>query len=68
MNNPCDFPKCRNLADLGYIGCNICVVHWEQLCGASSTTEKRLLKKIGLVRNDSGVVVLIKKEKRNGDC
>lgn len=58
MNNQCDFPKCRNLTELVYIGRNVCNKHWGQLCEADSKTEKRLLKKIGLVRNDNGVVVL----------
>lgn len=54
----CDFPKCRNLSDLGYIGHKICNKHWEQLCLSDSETEKRLLKKIGLIRNEQGMVTL----------
>lgn len=62
MNDQCDFPRCKNFSDLGYIGRNICNMHWEQLCEAESKTEKRLLKKIGLVRNKSGAVVPIRRE------
>lgn len=58
----CDFPRCRIIATLGYIGRAICDDHWEQLCNADSKTEKRLLKKIGLVRNKSGAVVPIKRK------
>lgn len=57
----CDFPRCKKFADFGYvyIGRNICWQHWEQLCNASSGSkiERGLLKKIGLVRDKSGVVV-----------
>ncbi len=64
MNNQqCDFPKCKNLTELVYIGRNVCNKHWEQLCEVDSKTEKRLLRKIRLVRNDGGVVVPIKRRK-----
>lgn len=56
MIDQCVFPRCRNLSYLGYIGCEICVVHWNQLCGSDCKTEKRLLKKIGLERNEKGQV------------
>ena len=59
----CDFPKCRNLSYYGYIGRNICSPHWEELCLADNKTEKRLLKKIGLIRNKHGVVILVKDNK-----
>lgn len=61
MNTLCSFPKCRNLADLTYIGRAICGKHWNLLCeaGVGSKTEKGLLKKIGLVRNKSGAVIPI---------
>lgn len=52
----CEFPRCRNLSDLGYIGHDICSIHWNQLCESDSKTEKRLLKKIGLERNEKGQV------------
>lgn len=61
MSEQCDFPRCRNPSDYGYISRGICVVHWEQLCDSDSKTEKRLLKRIGLARNESGTVVSIKK-------
>ena len=44
---------------MGYIGREICNDHWEKLCESDSKTENRLLKKLGLIRND-GVVVCIK--------
>lgn len=56
----CDFPRCRNFADFGYMGHNICYTHWGELCEADSKTKKRLLKKIGLKRDKSGRVVSIK--------
>jgi hypothetical protein len=63
----CDFPKCRNLTELMYIGRNVCCLHWEQLCSADSTTEKKLLRKIYLVRNDDGVVILIRDRRKGGE-
>ncbi len=63
MNDQCDFPRCKNFANLGYIGRDVCTIHWEQLCEADSKTEKGLLKRIGLIRNDNGAVVLINKRK-----
>lgn len=59
MNTICDFPRCKNLEDFGYIGRNICDIHWNELCSADSKTEKRMLKRISLVRNKSGGVVPI---------
>lgn len=59
MDNQCSFPRCKNPADCGYIGQDICYTHWIQLCEADSKTEKRLLKKIGLVRNCGGAIVTI---------
>jgi hypothetical protein len=61
----CEFPKCRCYAELRYIGRNICNAHWEQLCEADCKTEKRLLKKINLVRNESGAVVPITDTEKN---
>ena len=55
----CEFPRCRCYVHLKYVGRNICYTHWEQLCEADSKTEKRLLKKIGLIRNDHGKVIPI---------
>jgi len=43
----------------GYIRRDICWEHWVQICESDSKAEKRLLKKIGLVRNKSGSVVSI---------
>lgn len=63
----CDFPRCKNLADFGYIEHNICDTHWGELCEADSKTEKRLLKKIGLKRNKSGRVVSIKENSSEQD-
>lgn len=63
MNDQCDFPRCKNLADFGYITRNICTEHWEQLCQVDSKTEKRLLNRIDLIRNKDGAVVLISKNK-----
>ena len=59
MIEKCDFPKCKYLVDMRYIGRGICNDHWERLCEADSKTENRLLGKIGLVRN-GGFVVCIK--------
>jgi len=61
----CEFPRCRGYAEFGYIGHDVCANHWEQLCEADSKTEKRLLKKIGLVRNKSGAVVPITTTKKD---
>lgn len=55
----CEFPRCRNISDFVYIGRSLCAIHWSQLCDADSKTEKKLLKKIGLVRNKGGAVVPI---------
>jgi hypothetical protein len=55
----CDFPRCRNLEDFSYIGHNLCTVHWNELCEADSKTEKKLLKRIGLIRDKSGKVIPI---------
>ncbi|RLC88983.1 MAG: hypothetical protein DRJ03_00035 [Chloroflexi bacterium] len=55
----CEFPRCRGYAEFGYIGRDVCASHWSQLCDADSKTEKKLLKKIGLVRDKSGAVVPI---------
>lgn len=59
----CDFPRCRHPSDFGYIGREICDEHWCELCEADSKTEKRLLKKIGLIKNSSGSVVLIMEDR-----
>ncbi len=56
----CAFPRCKNLSDYEYIGRDICEIHWGLLCEADSKTEKRLLKKIGLVRDSNGSVVQIR--------
>jgi len=55
----CEFPRCRHYPALKYIGHDICDIHWEQLCLADSNTEKRMLKKIKLFKNDQGVVIHI---------
>lgn len=60
----CSFPRCKRLSDFTYIKRDICEVHWEQLCGADSKTENRLLKKIGLTRNCDGLVVPITKKEK----
>ncbi len=65
MTDQCKFPRCRNWPDLKYIGHEICNMHWEQLCGADSKTEKRLLKKMGLKRNEIGQVVEVGKDERD---
>jgi len=59
MDDQCDFPRCRNLSDIGYIGRWVCIKHWVELCETDSKTEKRMLKRIGLVRDKSGAVVPI---------
>ncbi len=64
MTDQCNFPRCRNLSDLRYIGHEICSMHWEQLCGADSRTEKRLLRKIGLKRSQKGCVMEIEKDEK----
>lgn len=61
----CDFPRCKNLANFGYIERDICSLHWTILCAANSKTEKSILKKIGLVRNDEGSVVPISRSKKS---
>jgi len=63
----CDFPRCRNWSDVGYIGTELCWDHWTQLCEADSKTEKRLLKKVGLVRDKTGSVVPISTDKKTKD-
>lgn len=55
----CSFPRCRQISDLVYIGRELCHAHYEQICEADNSTEKRLLKKIGLMRNNDGKVVPI---------
>lgn len=55
----CEFPRCKNPTDLRYMGRDICNDHWVKVCEGDSKTENRLLKKLGLVRND-GVVVCLK--------
>ena len=57
--NQCDFPRCRGYDYLIYLGKPICQKHWEQICEANSKTEKRLLKKIGMIRDNTGSVVPI---------
>lgn len=54
----CDFPKCRNIADMGYMGRDICNDHWEKICESDGKTENKLLKKIGLVRNGGFVICI----------
>jgi len=54
---PCNFPKCKNKATLGYIGRGICEEHWQKLCDANSKIEKKMLLKIGLKRDKNGKVV-----------
>lgn len=56
----CSFPRCKNLHYLTYVRRPICVSHWQQLCQADNQAEKGLLKKIGLVRDEDGDVILIK--------
>lgn len=56
----CDFPRCKLLSDVGYIGCNLCYIHWEQIAKSTGKTEKGLLKKIGLIRHKNGKVILVK--------
>ncbi|KKN99022.1 hypothetical protein LCGC14_0142670 [marine sediment metagenome] len=55
----CDFPRCRNMSDYKYIGKNLCHTHWVEIsgCDGGSQTEKVVLGKIGLFRNDEGSVV-----------
>jgi len=65
MCDHCDFPRCKNLSDLGYIGHWVCNKHWVELCEADDKAAKRLLKKIGLVRNKSGAIVPITPRKKN---
>jgi len=55
----CDFPRCKNIAILGYIGRDICEQHWYELCIADEKIEKKLLKKIGLTRTNGGKVIVI---------
>lgn len=55
----CSFPRCRQLLSHTYMGRNVCVDHWVKLCDTDGKTEKKMLKKIGLVRDDTGAVVPI---------
>lgn len=64
MIDKCNFPRCRNLSDLRYIGHEICNIHWEQLCESDSKTEKRLLRKIGLIREKNKAVCPITNEEK----
>ena len=57
MWTECDFPKCKQPAEMGYIGRDLCDGHWAMLCEADPKAEKKLLKKIGLVRDETGAVV-----------
>ena len=59
----CDFPRCRNFPLLGYIGHDVCALHWQKLseCEAGSKTEQEMLKRIKLTRNDEGSVVPARK-------
>ena len=41
------------------MGRDICDVHWEKIAGSDGKTEKSLLKKIGLERDESCCVVPI---------
>ena len=61
----CDFPRCRQLASCTYIGRGVCEFHWEEICSLDCKTEKRALKKLGLVRDNDGSVVPIM-EKSDG--
>lgn len=65
MSIQCDFPRCKNLSDLKYIGKNICNTHWAKLCSTDGKTEKSLLKKICLVRDKSNAVVPITPTKKD---
>lgn len=56
----CSFPRCKHQSSVVYIGRDICNKHWCELCETEGKTEKGLLKKIGLVRDDNGDVVRIK--------
>lgn len=61
----CDFPRCKKPEYMGYIGHTVCYHHWNELCEADGKTEKRLLKKIGLVRDKSGSVGILDKKENN---
>ncbi len=52
----CCFPRCNNITTLRYMGRDICDVHWEKIAGSDGKTEKGLLAKIGLTRNEEGAV------------
>ena len=67
MENQCDMPRCRNWAEIGYIGKGLCWKHWEQICLAEGKTAKGLLKRIGLARDDSGAVVVIKRKRKEDE-
>lgn len=50
----CDFPRCHDESGYTYIGKQVCQRHWALLCQAydeDAAKEKRLLAKIGLIRD-----------------
>lgn len=61
-NELCQFSRCKNSCYLSYIGISICHTHWIQICEAEGKTEKRILKRIGLMRDKKGAIVTIKDE------
>jgi hypothetical protein len=55
----CSFPRCGQLSNHTYMGRGVCVTHWIKLCDADSSKENKLLRRIGLVRNKHGEVMLL---------
>jgi len=54
-----ELPKCKGYTEVWYLGSYIYSAHWQQLCDADDKAKKKLLKKIDLVRDESGAVVPI---------
>lgn len=56
MDGICDMPKCNKPATIGFIGKELCEKHWGELAEADENKEPKLLKKLGLCRNQNGQV------------
>jgi len=60
----CEFPRCKYYPNITYIGHSICDEHWKQICESNKKSEQKLLKKIGLIRNNNGSVVSITEKEK----
>jgi hypothetical protein len=57
VDGTCDISKCNKPATIGFIGKELCEKHWGELAEADEHKEPKLLKKLGLYRNQSGQIV-----------